>query len=215
MTADQMMINAEAKLHSTDKDKRTEHSLKKLCSRDFNPERCRFACGVVIKEHMDIVRDILANADELSTFDVASICEYIRLYEEQSWTKEEIAWEIDHTLERLFEIIKTSSEDFLVHRIMSNSAKAMHFVCSLLGWNDYCLLLSSIQTGLDVKLEKHTDSNGKLVYYVSASEQTEEQQTNGIVEDKADDKAKSNTGADKYSTLLEKVESINKRAKKG
>lgn len=167
-------------------------SLKQMFSKYYNPDRCMFEGGVVVKQNMQMIKEVLACSEDLNTFDLASICAYIEYFEECWHTKESVIKKLDDALQEIVSSYRRAGRDLSSSTILHNQT-ITHFACCLLGWNDYCLMASASREEQKFRLVKEVSSDGKRLYYI---------ETEAMLLDKEDEQyADTSAGAAEKQTV--------------
>lgn len=154
-----------------------EQLINKHFSKNFSPIRCKFEHGYVIKEHIQQLARVLAEADgNLSTYDLVNVCDYLRLYEGQELTDEHLLARLDQAVEDAVNTLINAS-NIMNRQIVLANTSFTHFLCSTLDYNGYCMLMSGLEKKLDllqnnidkdlkIQLVKTKTSEGKREYYI-------------------------------------------------
>lgn len=125
--------------------------------KEYTPGRCWFRNGYVTRQTRDLVRQSLANGDEMSEEDVALVCAHMGFYEGcELLNTEQVGSKLGSRLE-------TTIGAFQNNKLFTHEDE--EFAMRLLGWRDYCLMMHVVSHGGNVALRSHV-FDGRYCYYI-------------------------------------------------
>lgn len=139
----------------------TSASGDSLYADGFSPDNCWFRNGYIRTSMINDLRAALLNGDELSDVDCILTLSYLSIGQSEC-TPAILASYIDRQLQKVIDRWQSN-------RGVPYAYEEEEFLMRMLGWHDYCLLLSIISKGEMAALTVRISENGsKRGYYIEA-----------------------------------------------